>query len=242
MTAPPILAVENLSKTFNKVPVLDDISLEITEADGIVALIGPNAAGKSTLFNVLTGMLRPDPRPRATMRVFGQSVIDLQTWQIARLGVARLFQDARVFLGLTLLQNVQIAGSGQQAGNWVSLLRAPAGEGASNEALEFVGLAGRKNERADVLSLGDRRKLAIACMLRTGARLLLLDEPTANLDASANAQMKELILALARQSRRVVLIEHNFEFVREVANTVFVFRQGKCLRGSVPDSSPQGSN
>jgi branched-chain amino acid transport system ATP-binding protein len=237
MTEPAVIRVRDLSKTFDHVRVLDHVSLEVSSADAIVALAGPNAAGKTTFFNILAGIERPDTEPRAVVEVLGHAVQTLQPWEVARLGVARLFQDARVFGGLTLLQNVHVAANGGMSSSWLNLFRRPRGDATSVEALGLVGLAHRRNEVANVLSLGDRRKLAIACMLRTGARLLLLDEPTANLDATTTDHMKDLVKMLARNNRHIVIIEHNREFVRDIANVVFTIHQGQCTRETVPAPS-----
>ncbi len=241
MNANRILQIENLSKTFDRVRVLDRVTLEVQDSERIVAITGPNAAGKTTLFNVVTGMVRPDPEPVAVVNVLGSPVLCLEPWEIARLGVARLFQDARVFLNLTVLENIHVAGDGRTSGSWWSAIRRPRADASSIELLDFVGLAGRRHERAAVLSLGERRKLAIACMLRTGARLLLLDEPTANLDRASTVQMRDLILSLAQQDKHLVIIEHNHEFVQEVAQTSFTLHQGKCIRDTTVTSSPSPS-
>jgi branched-chain amino acid transport system ATP-binding protein len=233
-----VLDVQGLSKTFSGVRVLNQLTLRVSERDGVVALTGPNAAGKTTLFNILNGFERPDTDPSTVIRIFGHTTIGLDSWQIARLGVARLFQDARAFLGMTVLQNVQVAAHAVGSVSWPSVLRRPTQDRLTREALEFVGLWSRRNEPAAVLSLGDRRKLAIASMLRTGANLMLLDEPTANLDADATRHMKALVRSLASEGRSVVLIEHNQEFVNDVADVVYAFSHGACAPEPLDYASP----
>lgn len=238
-----ILDLCNVTKTFDHVRVLDHVCFSMRPSDGVVAITGSNASGKTTLFNIVTGLLRPDADATTEVKVLGQSVTSLTPWQVARLGVGRLFQDARVFLGMTVMENLAVAAERDAAEAWWRLPMAARHDGDSRELLELVGLEGRERHGADSLSLGDRRKLAIACMLRTGAILLLLDEPTANLDASATAQMLSLLQDLASRGRHIVLVEHNREFVRDVANTVLTLQQGTLLRAQaspLPVSAQEG--
>lgn len=231
------LRCKNLSKSFGGVQALANVSLEFPTS-GIVAIIGPNGAGKTTLLNVVTGFLRPS----AGQAFVGKCELTrLPAHKIARLGVARTFQDLRLISQVSVLENVLVARPNQKG---EGLLRAlfrfgvAVEERKNQEAamhwLEFVGLDGAAMQPAGELSYGQQKLLTLACCLATEAPVLLLDEPV----AGVHPEMIKRILGLFRDLRSldklVVFIEHDIASVREVADSVVVMDHGKIIAQGEP--------
>ncbi len=232
-----VLRCEALGKSFDGVHALLDLTLEFPSS-GIIAIIGPNGAGKTTLINVLTGFLRAD----SGRSFFGdQQLTKLTPHKIARLGIARTFQDLRLISQVSVLENVMLARPNQKGERlFPALIRlgvAPEEARNREEAmrwLKFVGLDGAINERAGELSYGQQKLLTLACCLATGAHILLLDEPV----AGVHPEMAERILGLLRQLRDmgklVVFIEHDIASVRQVADSVVVMDEGRIIAQGKP--------
>lgn len=231
------LRCEALSKSFDGVCALADLSLELP-ASGIVAIIGPNGAGKTTLLNVVTGFLRPEHG-----RVFlgDRDVTHLPAHRIARMGIARTFQDLRLISQVSVLENVMLARPNQKGERLLSALFrfGVAEEEARNREeamrwLKFAGLDVAINELAGELSYGQQKLLTLACCLATDARILFLDEPV----AGVHPEMVEKILGLLRQLRDmgklIVFIEHDIVSVRQVADSVVVMDDGKIIAQGKP--------
>ncbi|MFZ1221103.1 MAG: ABC transporter ATP-binding protein [Chthoniobacterales bacterium] len=231
------LRCDKLSKSFGGVQALASVSLEFPTS-GIVAVIGPNGAGKTTLINVITGFLRPN-----IGRAFlgDCELTRLPAHKIARLGIARTFQDLRLITQVSVLENVLVARSNQKGEDlWRALFRiGVAVEQAKNRDaamhwLHYVGLDGAAREPAGELSYGQQKLLTLACCLATEASILLLDEPV----AGVHPGMIEKILGLLRELRRldklVVFIEHDIASVREVADSVIVMDHGKTIAQGKP--------
>jgi ABC-type branched-subunit amino acid transport system ATPase component len=233
----PTLRCEGLSKSFDGVRALVGVSLELPPS-GIVAIIGPNGAGKTTLINVLTGFLRPDAG-RAFLGA--RELTRLPPHKVARLGIARTFQDLRLISLVAALENVLLARPNQKGEElWRALLRVGvAAEEARNrdEALRwlrFVGLEEKANEAAGELSYGQQKLLTLACCLATGARILLLDEPVAGVQPDMILKILGLLRELRAMRRLVVFIEHDIAAVRRVADLVIVMDDGKIIAQGVP--------
>jgi ABC-type branched-subunit amino acid transport system ATPase component len=231
------LRCENLSKSFGGIRALANFSLEFPTS-GIVAVIGPNGAGKTTLLNVVTGFLRPS----AGQAFLGKhELTHLPAHEIARLGIARTFQDLRLISQVSVLENVLVARPNQKG---EGLLRAlfrfgvAVEERKNNEAamhwLKFVGLDGAAKHPAGDLSYGQQKLLTLACCLATEASVLLLDEPL----AGVHPEMIERILGLFRELRDlgklVIFIEHDIASVRSVADSVVVMDHGKIIAQGKP--------
>lgn len=231
------LSCQSLRKSFDGVHALQDVRLDFP-ASGIVAIIGPNGAGKTTLINVLTGFLRP----QSGRAFLGEHQLsNLPPHTIARLGIARTFQDLRLISQVSVIENVLLARPNQKGERLLpALLRnGVAAAEARNRAeamrwLKFVGLADQADELAGELSYGQQKLLTLACCLATDARILLLDEPV----AGVHPQMIEQILGLLRQLRDmgklVVFIEHDLASVRQVADLVIVMDDGKVIAQGKP--------
>lgn len=233
-----LLRLEEVTIRFGGLLAVDSLDMQVREGQ-IHALIGPNGAGKSTVFNLITGIYRP-----TAGRIYfrGQLLNGLGPDRIARLGIARTFQNIRLFAGLTVLENVQIGRhSRMRAGLWGALLGSRAVRREEAEAvvtaryyLQMVGLLDKENELARNLPYGEQRCLEIARALATEPSLLLLDEPAAGM----NAQEKEELMILIRQIRdrgiTILLVEHDMKFVMNLAEMITVLDYGRKIACGPP--------
>jgi ABC-type branched-subunit amino acid transport system ATPase component len=226
-----------LSKSFDGTRALEDITLAFPSS-GIIAVIGPNGAGKTTLLNVLTGFLRLG----AGSYFLGEQELNgLPPHSIARLGIARTFQDLRLINRVSVLENVMLARPNLKGERLLSALfrLGVAGEEAQNrdEAmrwLKFVGLEKKVKELAGELSYGQQKLLTLACCLATGAGILLLDEPVAGVHPEMVSKILGLLRELRDEGKLVVFIEHDMASVREVADLVIVMDEGKIIAQGTP--------
>lgn len=235
----PILEVEKLGKRFGGLVALTDVSFAIREGE-IYGLIGPNGAGKTTLFNLLTGIYRAD---EGTMRFGGAPLRNTTPDKIAKLGIARTFQNIRLFKDLTVLANVKIGGhihykyaatSAVLHTNRFSATEAAAEEEAL-KLLEIFGLRDRAREYAKNLPYGDQRRLEIARALAARPRLLLLDEPAAGLNDRETLDLMETIHGIRdRFDIAILLIEHNMELVMGICERILVLNFGKVIAQGTP--------
>jgi branched-chain amino acid transport system ATP-binding protein len=223
---------DNLCKTFEGVHAIDRVSVAFP-ASGNTAIIGPNGAGKTTLLNVLTGFLRPNAG-----RCFlgARETTHLPPHEIARLGVARTFQDLRLIGQVSVLDNVLLARPNQRGEGLLSALvrRGVKHEESENrqkaiELLQFVGLNEKAEDAAGELSYGQQKLLTLACCLATEAQMLLLDEPVAGVAPETVARILELLERLREDGKLVIFIEHDIEAVRKIANLVVVMGHGKII-------------
>ena len=229
-----LLELEGVGKRFGGLAVISDLDLHVDEGE-VVSVIGPNGAGKTTLFNLITGVYRPDA---GAIRLDGRSLLGLEPHAIARLGIARTFQTVRLFLNMTVKENVMAATYGHtRASPWQSILRTPAArreERAVHELAErqlaFFGarLAGyRHDQPAYSLSYANRRRLEIARAMAGKPRLLLLDEPAAGMNPAETHEMTELIGRLRDQGGYTILvIEHDMHVVAGVSDRVVALDHG----------------
>jgi ABC-type branched-subunit amino acid transport system ATPase component len=232
-----MLRCQGLVKTFGGVRGLDGVTLEFG-AGGIKAVVGPNGAGKSTLLNVLTGFLKPEA---GQCYLGARETTHLPAHRIARLGVARTFQDLRLVRHISVLDNVMLARPRQRGERLLgSLLRVGvAREETRNreEAARLLETAGLERERyrlAGELSYGQQKLLTLACCLATGAHILLLDEPVAGVSASMLSRVLDLLLKLRGEGRLIVFIEHDLAAVRQVADELIVMSAGKIAARGTP--------
>jgi len=234
----PTLVIENVSKRFDGVAALDNVSLAC-EPGRITGLVGPNGAGKTTLFHLATGFLRPD---HGRILYNGTRLDRCSPWQIARLGVGRLFQDVRVFPRLSVLDNVRVAGGPQPGENPLRALlqqgRVRAAEQRNTEAarewLAFVGLSDAAERPAEQLSYGQQKLLALASLLAGDATLLLLDEPTAGVSPPMVAQILDCLRRLRDAGRTLVVIEHDREVLAALCDTVCLLENGRVVAQGTP--------
>jgi len=233
-----LLATEGLGKSFGGLTAVADLWLEVPQ--GCVAgLMGPNGAGKTTVINLLSGLLRPD---RGHIRLDGTPIESLAPHEIAARGIARTYQNVRLFAGLTALEQV-MAGCFLRRGTslWASFFGLPAAGaarrrvlGRAMELLAQVGMAERANILAETLSYGEQRRIEIARALGTEPRLLLLDEPTAGMNASESEAIGRLVHALRDDGMTVLMVEHNVRLVSDFCDRVSVMSFGRALVHGTP--------
>jgi len=232
-----LLETHSLSKDFGGLRALDELEFHIDERE-IVSVIGPNGAGKTTFFNVLTGMIEPD---EGEIWFDGHNLVGLQPHKILDLGVARTFQNVRLFANMTVRQNVMVAQhSRTHSGVLGALLRTPGfreeeeeTRKKAEEVLSFFGtrLVGYRFEQpAYVLSYANRRRLEIARAMGTEAKILCLDEPTAGMNPSETRELTELIGKLRDEKGfTIIVIEHDMQVVRGVSDRVVVLDYGQKI-------------
>jgi branched-chain amino acid transport system ATP-binding protein len=235
-----LLALSHVSKSFGGLTAVDDVSLSV-EQGAVVGLIGPNGAGKTTTFNLITGNYRVD---RGTIELDGQSLTSLRTNRIVRLGIARTFQNIRLFQQLSALENV-LAGCHcrTRAGLLSSLLRPPwqareerAAVKRALTELDFVGLSPRALELAKNLPYGDQRRLEIARALAAEPRLLVLDEPAGGMNEQETDQLVTLIGQIKARGITVLLIEHDMSLVMRACEHIAVLVFGEKVAEGTPDA------
>lgn len=233
-----MLTLTSVSKNFGGLKVLDNVSLAIPDR-GIFGLIGPNGAGKTTVFNLITGLLTPSA---GTIDFLGQSLGRMAPFEITRSGVARTFQNIRVFKEMTLLENVLVALGDHPSYSALSVLlplashrRAEARERErARELLCRVALADKAERFAGTLSYGEQRRLEIARALATGPKLLLLDEPAAGMNSVEKDNLMGEILKLSDGALSILIIEHDMRFVMEICQRIAVLNFGRLIAQGSP--------
>jgi branched-chain amino acid transport system ATP-binding protein len=236
-----LLELKGVSKAFGGLSVITDLDLHVNEGE-IVSVIGPNGAGKTTLFNLITGVYQPD---KGDILFDGQSLLGLEPHRITARGIARTFQTLRLFLNLTVKENVMAAAwSHTSAGIFRSILRTPGMrreekeiEALAEERLSFFGqrlMGYRWNQPAYSLSYANRRRLEIARATATNPRLLLLDEPAAGMNPKETHEITELIGKLREDGGYTILvIEHDMHVVEGISDRVIALDHGiKIAEGS----------
>ena len=232
-----LLAAEGVGKRFGGVQALADVSFTIRKGE-IYGLIGPNGAGKTTLFNVLTGIY---PADGGTFTFDGKPLADLKPHEVAQRGIARTFQNIRLFANLSALENVMVGRHVRtKAGVWGAIVRnrrtraeEAAIEKRSLELLDYVGVASRANDLAKNLPYGFQRRLEIARALATDPKLLALDEPAAGMNATETQSLEALLHAIRRDGTTILLIEHDMKLVMSLCDRVLVLDYGKKIAEGV---------
>jgi len=236
---PPLLELAGITVRFGGVVAIFGLDLSV-DAGALVAVIGPNGAGKTTAFNVITGVCAPS---EGSVSFDGQRIEGLPTHQICRLGIARTFQNIRLFRSLSALENVSAALVGAQRSWRADLQRGAKWQRRESEHLEKarelldrLGLARFADARADALPYGEQRRLEIARALATRPRVLLLDEPAAGMNPSEKEALRELIVSLHRDFElTIVLIDHDIPFVMNLCERVTVLDHGEKIAEGPPE-------
>ena len=233
-----VLRVAGISKRFGGLQALSDVGITI-ERGQVYGLIGPNGAGKTTFFNVITGLYTPDS---GTFELAGKPYEPTAVHEVAKAGIARTFQNIRLFAEMTALENVMVGRHIRtKSGLLGAVLRTKSfkeEEAAiakrAQELLEYVGIGKFADYKARTLSYGDQRRLEIARALATDPQLIALDEPAAGMNATEKVQLRELIERIRAQGRAVLLIEHDVKLVMGLCDQVTVLDQGQRIAHGLP--------
>jgi branched-chain amino acid transport system ATP-binding protein len=236
-----LLTAENITKVFGGLVAVEDVTFQVPER-GIVSIIGPNGAGKTTFFNMLTGLYRPT-YGRVTFN--GKNVTGRRPDLILKDGVARTFQNIRLFATMTALENVMVGQNARmRAGLFGSIFHAPwvkreekSVEEKARETLAYVGIAESQFEQMSVnLSYGDQRRLEIARALASDPKLLLLDEPTAGMNPQESAALTDFMRKVRdERGLTILLIEHDMQVIMEVSEHITVLDHGQKIAEGTPE-------
>ena len=233
-----VLKVSGVSKRFGGLQALSDVGITITQGQ-VYGLIGPNGAGKTTFFNVITGLYTPDS---GTFELGGEPYKPEAVHQVAKAGIARTFQNIRLFAEMTAQENVMV---GRHVRTHSGLLGAVFRTGGfkteerqiadrARELLEYVGIAKYAEYKARTLSYGDQRRLEIARALATDPKLIALDEPAAGMNATEKLALRALLEAISRDGITILLIEHDVKLVMGLCDRVTVLDYGKQIAEGTP--------
>jgi branched-chain amino acid transport system ATP-binding protein len=236
-----ILTAENVTKVFGGLVAVEDVTFQVPEKS-IVSIIGPNGAGKTTFFNMLTGLYRPT---YGRVRFDGRNVTGRRPDLIMKDGMARTFQNIRLFGTMTALENVMVGQNSRMgAGLFGSILRLPRVrreelevEEKARETLAYVGIAESQFEQMSVnLSYGDQRRLEVARALASGPKLLLLDEPTAGMNPQESAALTDFMRKVRdERGLTILLIEHDMQVVMDVSEYITVLDHGQKIAEGTPE-------
>lgn len=235
-----ILRLENITMQFGGVIAVNNMNLEVGEGE-IVSLIGPNGAGKTTIFNLLTGVYQPT---RGSVLVNGIDIKGMPVYKVNKLGIARTFQNIRLFTDMTVLDNVKVGlHNSMRCSFFSSVLHLPGyfkAEKRANEKamelLDFMGLAEHANEKAGSLPYGVQRRLEIVRALATNPSLLLLDEPAAGMNPSETAELMENIRKIRDTFQiAIMLIEHDMNLVMNICEGICVLNFGRVIAKGSPE-------
>jgi branched-chain amino acid transport system ATP-binding protein len=221
------LATENLTKRFGGLTALDHADVEVREGE-IVGLIGPNGSGKTTLFNCVTGAYSPD---EGRVSLYGEDITGLPENRVAERGLVRMFQRTRVYGGMSVEENLLVSAPDE------SLLRPPSAETEARaaELLEYVGLDGLATVEAGRLSFGQQKLIEFAMALMAEPRVLLMDEPAGGINPSMINKMLDYIRDVNDDDVTIFLIEHNMDFVMNIADRIYVLAHGEKIAEGPPE-------
>jgi len=235
-----ILELKNLTMQFGGVKALDNVNFHVNRGE-ICALIGPNGAGKTTVFNVVTGVYKPTS---GEIDFKGKSLLGLKRNKITETGVARTFQNVRLFGDMTALENVMTATDVHKKSGLVGALfgsprarrEEKAGRARAHELLEFMGIDHRADQLGKNLPYGDQRRLEIARALGTEPEIVLLDEPAAGFNPAEKVALADTIRKIRDAGYTVLLIEHDMSLIMGISDRVSVLDFGKKIADDIPSA------
>lgn len=218
------LIVQNLSKSYDRKPVLRDISLELEQGE-VIGLFGPNGAGKTTLFSIMIGLIKTD---FGHLSVGGHDITTLPVYMRARLGISYLPQESSIFRGLSVRDNIEAILEVRNSDKQLIEQRAA-------ELMDEFSISHLRNKMATTLSGGERRRLEIARTLATNPNFILLDEPLAGIDPLAISDIKELVIYLKNRGIGVLVTDHNVRDTLDITCRAYVIYDGKILMSGTPE-------
>jgi len=234
-----MLTLDSVVLRFGGLVAVDQLSLGIAERS-ITALIGPNGAGKTTAFNLISGVYSP---MAGSIRFQKRDIAGMKPYRVNEIGIARTYQNIRLFSGMTALENVLVGRHTRATCGIVqNLLRTSRQRREEQELtekahdiLEFVGLAPKASELAMNLPYGEQKRLEIARALASDPHLLLLDEPVAGMNAREKSDLRNVIVRIRERGKTIFLVEHDMKIVMGMADTVYVMNYGKCIAVGTPE-------
>jgi len=231
-----MLEIQSITKNFGGLKALNGVTFRVEERQ-IYGLIGPNGAGKTTLFNLITGFF---PVSEGSITFLGKEITRLGAHRIARLGVARTFQNIRLFGTMTVKENVMVAQNIRARSDITSLFRLMSArekrfEEEADTLLQRMGLWEKRNEQGTSLAYGEQRRLEIARALALEPKLLLLDEPAAGMNEAESEDLLERLREIREMGKTIVLIEHDMGVVMDLADRISVLDFGKKIAEGSPD-------
>jgi branched-chain amino acid transport system ATP-binding protein len=234
-----LFRVRDISKHFQGVKAVDGVSLEIA-ANEVRGIIGPNGAGKTTLFNLISGITQPD---RGEVLLRGKNLVGLPPHRVCREGLARTFQNIMLMRQLTVLENVLVGQFSRTETKAASILlgTVPAkgiekkARDVALQALEYVGLADRRDDTADSLPYGQQRLLEIARALATEPTILLLDEPAAGMNPTEKAELMHMVQKIRDSGITVAIIEHDMRVIMNICDKITVLDFGQKIAEGTPE-------
>ena len=224
-----LLEIQNLHKRYGGVQAVNNLSFTVQEAS-ITALIGPNGCGKTTAFNLICGFEKPDEG----VSILNKQELPKKPHLVAKAGISRTFQNTRLFSNLTVQEHVQLALNNNDYSILQSLKQEEDKQETIQQALQAVGFNNKETTKAQDLSYGQKKLLDLAIANARKHEILLLDEPVAGVNPKLREHIKTLLLQLKKQGRTVLLIEHDMNFVMEIADTIHVMNQGTILMSGTP--------
>lgn len=227
-----ILQVKNIEKNFGGVKALDNCSLEI-EKGNITAIIGPNGSGKTTLFDCISRLL---PFNAGIIRFNGEEINKSDDFALAKKGVSRTFQEVRLFKNLTIREHLEIALNEKDEFLFESLFKKQDCDNKIKEILELVGLHKDANTYADDLSYGQKKLLNLAIAISKKHELLMLDEPVAGINPKLREEIKNILRELQKNGETIVVVEHDMNFVMDIAGYIYVLDYGKVISHGKPQT------
>jgi len=238
MTQETMLKIEGVNKRFGGLQALSNVGIDIKKGQ-IYGLIGPNGAGKTTFFNVITGLYQPDT---GTFELDGKPYSPSAPHEVAMAGIARTFQNIRLFGEMTALENVMVGRHIRtHQGVFGAIFRSSAARKEeaetrqrAQELLDFVGIGQFADRTSKFLSYGDQRRLEIARALATEPKLLALDEPAAGMNATEKLALRELLVKIKKEGKTVLLIEHDVKLMMGLCDRITVLEYGKPIAEGIP--------
>lgn len=238
-TSQPLLQLIDVTKYFGGLAAVSDVSFAVSEGQ-VHGLIGPNGAGKTTLLNLVSGL---EPLTSGDIRFRGRSVAGMPAHAITELGVARTYQNIRLFSDMTVEENVLLGHHSRIESSWLSAVLAlprqrqeeRAIRQQANALLAHMDMQQHRRALADELAYGDQRRVEIARALASEPKLLLLDEPSAGMNVPETAQLGQFILALRDQSITIMIVEHDMKLISQVCDQVVVLNFGRVISQGTPE-------